>query len=59
MEAFIGKPGPFVAGILTVGLKPETKVHLTVRFPIPTHIHPYNLLIHSIPARRGYWTRYR
>ena len=33
MEAFIGKPGPFVAGLLTVGLKPETKVHLTVQFP--------------------------
>jgi len=35
MEGFTGKPGPFVAGVLTAGLKPETKVHLTVRLCFP------------------------
>lgn len=41
MEAFTGKPGPFVAGVLTAGLKPETKVHLTV-YP-PLYSNTYNI----------------
>jgi hypothetical protein len=56
MEAFTSKPGPFVAGVFTVGLKPETKVHLTVWFR-STHFIT-TLLIHKL-ARRGYWTRCR
>jgi len=30
MEAFAGKPAPYVVGIFTAGLKPESKVHMTL-----------------------------
>ena len=54
MEAFTGKPGPYVAGLLAAGLKPETKVHLTVCFQY-TYLQQTN---HKL-VRRGYWTRCR